>query len=182
LDNRAGVERVVAFCTEEESKRSLTLVPGVEQAMVDSRIMLIEYWREVGGDEQARRLESRIDDPLKVWKLSALDLISYSRWYDYARAPNDMLATTDTVWAPWYIAHADDKKRARLNIITHRSVKCPTNPSAARRSPCRTATRPGTTSKPSWRAATSPRRSDQDSRLPTIRAACTDGDRWQAPP
>ena len=94
--NRAGVERVMGFCTEEESKRFLTLVPGVEQAMVNSGIMLIKYWREVSGDEQALSLESRIDDPQKVWKLSELDLISYSRSHDCARARNDMLATTDT--------------------------------------------------------------------------------------
>ena len=99
--NRAGVERVMGFCTEEESKRFLTLVPGVEQAMVHWGIILIKYWLEVSSEEQTRRLESRIDDPRKVWKLSKLDRMSYSRWDDYSRARDDMLATTDTVWAPW---------------------------------------------------------------------------------
>jgi polyphosphate kinase len=117
--NRAGVERVMGFCTEDESKRFLALVPDLEQAMVDSGIILIKYWLEVGSEEQTRRLESRIDDPRKVWKLSELDLLSYRRWHDYSRARDDMLAVTDTAWAPWYIARTDDKKRGRLNIITH---------------------------------------------------------------
>jgi polyphosphate kinase 2 len=126
--NRAGVERVMRFCTEEESKRFLTLVPGVEQAMVDSGIILIKYWLEVSSEEQTRRLESRIDDPRKIWKLSDLDLMSYTRWSDYSRARDDMLNATDTVWAPWYIAHTDDKKRARLNIITHLLGQVPYEP------------------------------------------------------
>jgi polyphosphate kinase 2 len=117
--NRAGVERVMGFCTEEESKRFLDLVPAVERAMVDSGIILVKYWLEVSSEEQTRRLESRIDDPRKIWKLSDLDLTSYTRWDDYSRARDDMLTTTDTVWAPWHLAHTDDKKRARLNIITH---------------------------------------------------------------
>jgi polyphosphate kinase 2 len=117
--NRAGVERVMGFCTEEESKHFLELVPGVERAMVDSGIILVKYWLEVGSEEQTRRLESRIDDPRKIWKLSDLDLASYGRWYDYSRARDDMLTATDTGWAPWYLAHTDDKKRARLNIISH---------------------------------------------------------------
>ena len=126
--NRAGVERVMGFCAEKESKRFLELVPGVERAMVDSGIVLIKYWLEVGREEQTRRLESRIDDPRKIWKLSDLDLVSYGRWYDYSRARDDMLATTDTVWAPWHVAHADDKKRARLNIITHLLGQVPDEP------------------------------------------------------
>ena len=116
--NRAGVERVMGFCTQDEVKRFLELVPGVERAMVDSGIILIKYWLEVSSEEQTRRLESRIDDPRKIWKLSDLDLTSYTRWDDYSRAREDMLNTTDTVWAPWHLAHTDDKKRARLNIIT----------------------------------------------------------------
>jgi polyphosphate kinase len=117
--NRAGVERVMGFCTEEQSRRFLDQVPGVEKAMVDSGILLVKYWLEVSADEQTRRLESRIDDPRKIWKLSDLDLASYSRWDDYSRARDEMIATTDSAWAPWYLAHSDDKKRARLNIITH---------------------------------------------------------------
>ena len=117
--NRAGVERVMGFCTQEQTERFLEQVPAVEKAMVDSGIILIKYWLEVGPDEQTRRLESRIDDPRKIWKLSDMDLKSYSRWYDYSRARDAMFAATDTAWAPWYVAHTDDKKRGRLNIITH---------------------------------------------------------------
>ena len=117
--NRAGVERVMGFCTPEETTRFLEQVPAVEQAMVDSGILLIKYWLEVGPDEQTRRLESRIDDPRKIWKLSDMDLKSYSKWYDYSRARDDMFAATDTAWAPWWVAHSDDKKKARLNIISH---------------------------------------------------------------
>ncbi|MBO0874030.1 MAG: polyphosphate kinase 2 [Pseudonocardia sp.] len=126
--NRAGVERVMGFCSEEESKRFLELVPGVERAMVDSGIVLIKYWLEVSSEEQTRRLESRIDDPRKIWKLSDLDLISYSRWYEYSRARDDMLDNTDTAWAPWYVAHTDDKKRGRLNIISHLLSQVPYEP------------------------------------------------------
>jgi polyphosphate kinase len=117
--NRAGVERVMGFCTPEETERFLDLVPGVEKAMVDSGILLVKYWLEVSPDEQTRRLESRINDPRKIWKLSDMDLKSYSRWDDYSKARDAMFAATDTAWAPWYVAHSDDKKRARLNIISH---------------------------------------------------------------
>ena len=130
--NRAGVERVMGFCKPEETERFLELVPGVEKAMVDDGILLLKYWLEVGADEQTRRLESRINDPRKIWKLSAMDLKSYSRWYDYSRARDAMFATTDTAWAPWYIADADDKKRARLNIITHLLSQVPYKPLAHR--------------------------------------------------
>jgi len=117
--NRAGVERVMGFCTPEQTERFLEQAPGVEKAMVESGILLIKYWLEVSPDEQTRRLESRIDDPRKIWKLTDMDLKSYSRWYDYSRARDAMLAATDTSWAPWYVAHTDDKKRGRLNIISH---------------------------------------------------------------
>jgi polyphosphate kinase 2 (PPK2 family) len=117
--NRAGVERVMGFCTPEEADRFLTMVPAWEQAMTESGIVLLKYWLEVGPEEQTRRLESRISDPRKIWKLSPMDLKSYSRWFDYSRARDAMFAATDTAWAPWYIADADDKKRARLNIISH---------------------------------------------------------------
>ena len=117
--NRAGVERVMGFCTEEQAQKFLQAVPLVEKAMVDSGIILLKYWLEVGPKEQTRRLESRINDARKIWKLSPMDLKSYSRWYDYSRARDDMFAATDTQFAPWYVANADDKKRVRLNIITH---------------------------------------------------------------
>ena len=128
--NRAGVERVMGFCKPEETDRFLELVPGVEKAMVDSGILLLKYWLEVSPDEQTRRLESRIRDPRKVWKLSAMDLKSYSRWYDYSRARDAMFAATDTPWAPWYIAHTDDKERGRLNIISHLLSQVPYKPLA----------------------------------------------------
>jgi polyphosphate kinase 2 len=117
--NRAGVEPVLGFCRPEETERFLRMVPAVEQAVVDSGIQLLKYWLEVGQAEQTRRLKSRIDDPRKVWKLSDLDLLSYSRWYDYSRARDDMFAATDTGFAPWFVAQSDDKRRARLNIISH---------------------------------------------------------------
>jgi polyphosphate kinase len=117
--NRAGVERVMGFCPEEKAKKFLKDVPLVERAMVDSGIILLKYWLEVSPEEQTRRLKSRIDDGRKVWKLTPMDLKSYSRWYDYSRARDEMFAATDTGFAPWFVARSDDKKRARLNIITH---------------------------------------------------------------
>jgi polyphosphate kinase 2 len=117
--NRAGVERVMGFCTEEMAQKFLRAVPLVEKAMVDSGILLIKYWLEVSPEEQTRRLAARIDDGRKIWKLSPMDLKSYSRWYDYSRARDEMFAATDTGFAPWYVARSDDKKRARLNIISH---------------------------------------------------------------
>ncbi len=130
--NRTGVERVMGFCTPEDTERFLELVPGVEKAMGDNGILLLKYWLEVGPDEQTRRLESRIHDPRKVWKLSDMDLKSYSRWYDYSRARDAMFAATDTAWAPWYVAHTDDKKRGRLNIISHLLSQVPYKPLPAR--------------------------------------------------
>ena len=126
--NRAGVEPVMGFCTPEETERFLELVPGVEKAMADSGILLLKYWLEVSADEQTQRLESRIDDPRKIWKLSDMDLKSYSRWYDYSRARDAMFAATDTAWAPWYVARTDDKKRGRLNIIGHLLSQVPYKP------------------------------------------------------
>ena len=116
--NRAGVERVMGFCTEEMAQEFLKAVPLVEKAIVDSGVILIKYWLEVSEEEQTRRLESRIDDKRKIWKLSPMDLKSYSRWYDYSRARDEMFAATDTDFAPWHVARTDDKRRARLNIIT----------------------------------------------------------------
>jgi polyphosphate kinase len=117
--NRAGVERVMGFCTEDDVTRFLRMVPWVEQAMVDSGIILLKYWLEVSQEEQTRRIQSRIDDPRKFWKLSPMDLKSYGRWYDYSRARDDMLAATNSDFAPWHLADSNDKKRARLNIIRH---------------------------------------------------------------
>jgi polyphosphate kinase 2 len=123
--NRAGVERVMGFCTEDQARWFLKVAPAVEKAMVDSGIVLLKYWLEVTPEEQTRRLEARIDDGRKIWKLSPMDLRSYSRWYDYSRARDEMFQTTDTAWAPWFVAHSDDKRRARLNIITHLLSKVP---------------------------------------------------------
>jgi polyphosphate kinase 2 len=117
--NRAGVERVMGFCTEHDVEVFFTNAPWVEKAMVDSGIILLKYWLEVSQDEQTRRLEDRIDDGRKIWKLTEMDLKSYTRWYDYSRARDDMFRATDKPWAPWFIARSDDKKRARLDIITH---------------------------------------------------------------
>jgi polyphosphate kinase 2 len=123
--NRAGVERVMGFCSEETSRKFLQVVPLFERLMVDSGILLLKYWLEVSPDEQTRRLTARIDDGRKIWKLSPMDLKSYSRWYDYSRARDEMFEATDTGFAPWYVARSDDKRRARLNIITHLLSKIP---------------------------------------------------------
>jgi polyphosphate kinase 2 len=117
--NRAGVERVMGFCPEDAVRKFLKVVPLFENLMIESGIILLKYWLEVSPEEQTRRLEARIDDGRKIWKLSPMDLKSYSRWYDYSRARDDMFAATDTEFSPWYVARSDDKKRARLNIITH---------------------------------------------------------------
>lgn len=117
--NRAGVEYVMNFCTEEEHDNFLRLCPTFEKWIVQSGIILIKVWLEVGMKEQERRFEARITDPLRQWKLSAMDLESYSRWYDYSRARDMMLEATDTNESPWYLLRSDDKKRARLNGISH---------------------------------------------------------------
>jgi len=130
--NRGGVEPVMGFCTPEVSETFLDQVPAVEKAMVDAGIILIKYWLEVSQEEQTRRLEARIHDPRKVWKLTDMDLKSYGRWYDYSRARDKMLAKTEMPWAPWHIAHTDDKKRGRLNIISHLLSQVPYEPLAPR--------------------------------------------------
>lgn len=117
--NRAGVERVLGLCSQAQVDRFLSMAPGVEKAIVESGIILLKYWLEVGEDEQEARLKSRVDDGRKVWKLSPMDVKSYSRWYDYSRARDDMFRATDTSWAPWYIVDSNDKRRARINLISH---------------------------------------------------------------
>ena len=123
--NRAGVERVMGFCSDDEVGKFLRAVPLVERAIVDSGIILLKYWLEVSQEEQTRRLEERIADGRKIWKLSSMDLDSYGRWYDYSKARDEMFAATDTPHAPWYVAPSDDKRRARLNIIAHLLNKVP---------------------------------------------------------
>ncbi len=117
--NRAGVERVMGFCSDNDFERFLRVCPQFERAIVESDIQLIKYWFEVGMDEQTRRFQDRIADSRKIWKLSPMDLESHRRWYDYSRAKDAMFAATDTSWAPWYVVNADDKRRARLNCISH---------------------------------------------------------------
>jgi polyphosphate kinase 2 len=117
--NRAGVEHVMGFCNKEEYKTFLGNTPEFETFFVHNGIILIKFWLEVGQDEQKRRFEARIEDPLRQWKLSPMDLESYARWYAYSRARDQMLEATDTKYAPWHIVRSDDKRRARLNLISH---------------------------------------------------------------
>jgi polyphosphate kinase 2 len=117
--NRAGVEYVMGFCTKDQHRHFLERCPTFEQFVVANGIQLIKYWLEVSNKEQARRFQARIEDPLRQWKLSPMDLPSRSRWYDYSRARDMMLDATDTAYAPWHIVRSDDKKRARLNCISH---------------------------------------------------------------
>jgi polyphosphate kinase 2 len=117
--NRAGVERVMGYCTEEQYRQFLKLCPTVEKYMVDSGITLIKYWLEVGKKEQQRRFEARVKDPLRQWKLSPMDLESFRRWYEYSRARDTMLEATDSKHAPWNLVRSDDKRKARLNCISH---------------------------------------------------------------
>ena len=117
--NRAGVERVMGFCSEEQAKRFLQMVAPTEKVIIETGIILLKYWLEVSQEEQQRRIEARIDDGRKIWKLSPMDLKSYSRWYDYSRARDEMFQASDSSWAPWYVVRSDDKKRARLNVISH---------------------------------------------------------------
>src|SRR5688572_25124282 len=117
--NRAGVEYVMGFCTEEQHSRFLELCPVFEKYVVASGILLIKFWLEVSSDEQERRFKARIEDPIRQWKLSPMDLPSRTRWYDYSRARDQMLDATDTDVSPWYVLRSDDKRRARLNCISH---------------------------------------------------------------
>ncbi|MFL5352144.1 polyphosphate kinase 2 [Archangium sp.] len=130
--NRAGVEFVMGFCTPDEHKRFLKGCPVFEKYMVDSGILLLKIWLEVGMEEQQRRFEARVEDPLRQWKLSPMDVESWTRWYDYSRARDMMFAATDTPYAPWFILRSDDKKKARLSCIRflldkipHKKVKRP---------------------------------------------------------
>jgi polyphosphate kinase 2 len=117
--NRAGVERVMGFCSDHEYERFMRMTPAFEHALSDNDIILIKYWFDVSMDEQQRRFQDRIDDERKVWKLSPMDTESFNRWYDYSRARDAMFKTTDTDFSPWHIVPSDDKKRARLNCISH---------------------------------------------------------------
>jgi polyphosphate kinase len=126
--NRAGVEPVMGYCTPQETQRFLLMTPLVEKAMVDQGIILLKYWLNVSVSEQTRRLHNRVEDPRKVWKLSPTDLLSYRRHYDYCRARDEMLAATHTAWAPWFVADNNDKKRGRLNIISHLLSRVPYTP------------------------------------------------------
>jgi polyphosphate kinase len=117
--NRAGVEHVMGFCTDEQHREFLKLCPTVEKYIVDAGIILIKYWLEVGKKEQQRRFEARIKDPLRQWKLSPMDLESFGRWYEYSKARDNMLEATDSKHAPWYLVRSDDKRKARLNCISH---------------------------------------------------------------
>ena len=126
--NRAGVEPVMGFCTEEQHRRFLELAPKFEKHILDNGIILVKFWLEVGDAEQERRFRARIEDPVRQWKLSAMDLPSRRRWYDYSRVRDQMLDATDTEWAPWNIVRSDDKKRARLNVITHLLKQIPYEP------------------------------------------------------
>ena len=117
--NRAGVEHVMGFCTKDQYERFLNLCPMFERQIVEGGVLLIKVWLEVGNKEQQRRFEARIDDPMRQWKLSPMDLPSRAKWYEYSRARDAMLKATDTRVAPWYIVRSDDKKRARLNTIAH---------------------------------------------------------------
>jgi len=117
--NRAGVERVMGFTAEADVKRFLRIVPAVERAIIDSGVILLKYWLEVSPEEQTRRLEARMEDGRKTWKLSPMDLKSYSRWYEYSHARDEMFKATDTGHSPWFVANSNDKRRVRLNIISH---------------------------------------------------------------
>jgi polyphosphate kinase 2 len=123
--NRAGVEYVMGFCSKEQHKEFLRMCPEVEQYIVNAGIKLIKVWLEVSDKEQKRRFEARIDDPLRQWKLSPMDLPSRGKWFEYSRARDMMLDATDTPWAPWHVLFSNDKKRARLNCIRHILDKLP---------------------------------------------------------
>jgi len=117
--SRASIERVMGLCSKDDVRRFLNMVPAVERAMVDSGIVLIKYWLEISPVEQTRRFESRIGDPRKAWQLTPMDLESYTRWDEHSKARDKIFAASDTPWAPWFMSECDDKRRARLNVISH---------------------------------------------------------------
>ncbi|SEA04579.1 polyphosphate kinase 2 [Variovorax sp. YR216] len=125
--NRAGVERVMGFCTEEQAQRFLKIVPELEDLVIESGTILLKYWLEVSAEEQTRRLQARINDGRKTWKLSPMDLESYRRWHEYSRARDEMFKASDKDWAPWHVVRSDDKRRARLNVIRHMLDHIPYN-------------------------------------------------------
>ena len=131
--NRAGVEHVMGFCTKEQHKRFLEVCPEFEKHITDNGVRLIKYWLEVSNDQQKERFEARVEDPMRQWKLSDMDLPSRERWYDYSRARDKMLEATDTDFAPWYLLRSDDKRRARLNLISHFLGLFPYEPSPAKK-------------------------------------------------
>ena len=172
--NRAGVERVMGFCTEEQARGFLKVVPLFEKMMINSGIILLKYWLEVSPEEQTRRLEARIGDGRKTWKLSPMDLKSYDRWDDYTKARDEMFAATDSSWAPWFVARSEDKKRVRLNVISHllKHVPYKAHP-GARRSSCPSA-RSAATRRSTFRSNTCRKSSDRDAgtacaAAPTVR-------------
>ena len=179
--NRAGVEPVMGFCTPQETGRFLALVPGVEKAMADDGIVLLKYWLEVSAYEQTRRLESRINDPRKIWKLSDLDLKSYRRWYDYSRARDAMFAATDTAWAPWYIAHTDARNAAGSTSSATCSARSPTSPSPSPTSRCPNASAPAATPNRTCPCGTSRHRSKQPGEAGGLSCSPCSG-RREAPP
>jgi polyphosphate kinase 2 len=123
--NRAGVEYVMGFCSDKEHKRFLELCPQIEKFLVEGGVILIKLWLEVNNEEQKKRFEARIEDPVRQWKLSPMDLPSRTRWYEYSRARDQMLQKTDTRVAPWHIVRSDDKRAARLNTIEHLLSRIP---------------------------------------------------------
>ncbi len=123
--NRAGVERVMGFCTEDQARGFLKVVPSFERLMIDSGIILLKYWLEVSPEEQTRRLEQRIEDGRKIWKLSPMDVKSYDKWDEYTRVRDEMFVATDTSAAPWFVARSENKRAVRLNIIKHLLSRVP---------------------------------------------------------
>ncbi len=176
--NRAGVERVMGFCSKEEVKVFLRAVPLVERAIIGSGVLLLKYWLEVSEEEQTRRLQARINDERKIWKLSQLDLDSYSHWYDYSRARDDMFLASDTDVAPWFVAQSNDKKRVRLNIISHLLASIPYEPCPGARSSCRSGRSKGITASRTARCGTCPNCTDRGRSRPAGRPSSKEIRSW----
>jgi len=156
--NRAGVEPVMGFCSEADTDRFLRMVPEVEKAVIDSGVILVKYWLEVGDAEQTRRLQARIGDGRKTWKLTDMDLKSYRHWYDYSRARDAMFAATDTEISPWYVVDANDKRRARLNCIAHLLEQIPYEPQPHKKVKLPARQPRGDYTEPEWRSHVVPDR------------------------